>query len=244
MFQDYLKSFNVVKGELSPIRNGDITFVECVKHLHVVSDFSNIASRYSGIEGKMINNKTGRYYENIKMLSRRAKKYIYNLEKLDQLTEVEEYILLNTKTMLERGERVLETINFSSYLEILKRSMNNTEISIGNTSFRNIMREKGIIYYTTLDYCNYNFIEINAVDFIRRCKKKKINIDYSSLIRDFVNYNDLSRSSENLILALVSYPYEYMKWVNYYRLKKKELSEEEYKNKLDLSKIIDGDSIV
>lgn len=244
MFQDYLKSFNVVPGELSPIKNRDITFVECVKQLHVVSDFSKIASRYSGIGGKMINNKTGRYYENIKMLSRRANKYIYNLERLDQLTEVEEYILLNTKDMLERVKRVLETIEFSSYLEILKRSMNNTEITIGNTSFRNITREKGIIYYTTLDYCNYNFIEINAVDFIRRCKKKKVNIDYLSLARDFVNYNELNKSSEDLILALVSYPYEYMKWVNYYRLKKKDLSEEEYKNKLNLSKIIDGDSIV
>ena len=228
MFQDYLKSFNVVPGELSPIKNRDITFVECVKQLHVVSDFSKIASRYSGIGGKMINNKTGRYYENIKMLSRRAN----------------EYILLNTKDMLERVKRVLETIEFSSYLEILKRSMNNTEITIGNTSFRNITREKGIIYYTTLDYCNYNFIEINAVDFIRRCKKKKVNIDYLSLARDFVNYNELNKSSEDLILALVSYPYEYMKWVNYYRLKKKDLSEEEYKNKLNLSKIIDGDSIV
>ena len=162
---------------------------------------------------------------------------LYNLQKT-----YEKRISLLEK--LERGERVLETIKFSSYLEILKRSMNNTEISIGNTSFRNITREKGVIYYTTLDYCNYNFIEINAVDFIRRCKKKKIKIDYASLIRDFVNYNDLSKSSENLILALVSYPYEYMKWVNYYRLKKKELSEEEYKNKLNLSKIIDGDSIV
>ncbi|MBU5316505.1 hypothetical protein KQI30_09510 [Clostridium bornimense] len=244
MFKDYLRSFNVVKGELSPIRKADITFVECIKQLHIVSDFSKIASRYNGIEGKMINNKTGRYYENIKMLSRRARKYICNLEKLNQLTIVEEYILSNTNEMLERGERALETIKISSYLEILKRSMNNTEISIGNTSFRNITRENGTIYYATLDDCNYNFIEMNAVDFVRRCKKKKIEIDYSLLIRDFVNYNDLSKSSEDLILALVSYPYEYMKWVNYYRLKKKELSEEEYKNKLSLSKIIDGDSIL
>lgn len=244
MFKDYLKSFNVVQGELSPIKNGNITLVECVKQLHTVSDFSKIASRYSGVEGKMINNKTGRYYENIKMLSRRASKYIYNLERLDKLTEVEEYILLNTKEMIERGDRILETIKFSSYLEILKRSMNNTEISIGNTFFHNIRREKGVIYYSTLDYCNYNFMEIDAVDFIRRCKKKKVNIDYSLLIRDFVNYNELSNFSETLILALVSYPYEYMKWVNYYRLKKKELSEEEYKKKLNLSKIIDGDSIV
>jgi hypothetical protein len=59
-------------------------------------------------------------------------------------------------------------------------------------------------------------------------KKKGYNLDYIKCIDRFCNLESLENNSKNFILALLSYPHEFMKIYEKYRRNKKSWTEEEY----------------
>jgi hypothetical protein len=79
---------------------------------------------------------------------------------------------------------------------------------------------------------------------LSKFKKRGIKLDYASLVNKFCEYENLDKNSSGFILALLSYPYEFMKCCNRYREKKKTWSEEEYEESLQRAMIKDGESLV
>lgn len=242
-FSDYLKSFNVHKtSEIEWAEKIDDDSV--IKQLIVISDFSKIASNYKGFESRNFPNKTGIYMEEMKVLLKRYRRYIETIKQKNDLSITEEFILNDNDELLNRGERSVENIRFEDYLNILKRSMEASEICIGNTNFDNITRIDGEIYVKQLNNISYNFIEMDAFQLLKKIKRRNIKIDYDKIIEEFSDYNGLNYYSEKLIKSLLSFPYEYFKWCNNYRTNRKKFSEEEYLKRIAKAKTKDIKSLI
>lgn len=241
-FSDYLKSFNVYIADEIKI-DEEINDKSIIKQLTVISDFNKIASNYKGFEIKNFPNKTGTFTEEIKVLLKRYRKYMEILCKKDELSCVEEFILNDKEDMLLRGEQAVNNISFDEYLNVLKRSMEFSEISIGNQSFDNISRIHGSIYIVSLKDICFNFMEMDAFELLKKLKKRDIDISYENIIEEFCDYNGLSYFSEKLIKSLLSFPYDYFKWCNNYRMNKKKFTEEEYLKKIMRAKAKDIKSL-
>ena len=230
-FSDYLKSFNVyTTNEIKA--NEEINEKTAIKQLIVVSDFSKIASNYKGFESKSFQNKTGTHIEEMKVLLKRYKRYIEILKQRKELSITEKFIMDGNDEIIQRGERVVDSIKFEDYISILKRSMDCSEICIGNPYFDNITRIQGEIFIVSLKNISLNFIEMDAFQFVKKLIKRNVNINYEDVIEEFCDYNGLNYFSEKLIKCLLSFPYEYFKWCNNYRVNSKKFSEEEYLKKI------------
>lgn len=242
-FSDYLKSFNVYLTNEIEV-NEDIDDENVIKQLTVISDFSKIASNYNGFESKNFQDKTGTHFEEMKVLLKRYKRYIEILKQRNHLSLNEEFILFNNEDILSRSEKALENIKFQDYLAVLKRSMEFSETCIGNGYFDNITRCKGTIYIVSLKSLSYNFIEMDAFQLLNKIKRRNINIDFESVIDEFCDYNGLNYFSEKLLKSLLSFPFEYLKWCNNYRINRKKYSEEEYLKKITKAKTRDILSLI
>lgn len=242
-FSDYLKSFNVYTTNEIKV-NEEINDKTVIKQLTVISDFSRIASNYKGFESKNFQNKTGTHIEEMKVLLKRYKRYIELLKQRKELSITEEFILNDNDEILQRGERAVDNIKFEDYLNILKRSMDCSEICIGNSYFDNITRAQGEIYIVSLKNISFNFIEMDAFEFLKKIKRRNININFEDVIEEFCDYNGLNYFSEKLIKCLLSFPYEYFKWCNNYRVNSKKFSEEEYLKKITKAKAKDIKSLI
>ena len=164
--------------------------------------------------------------------------------KKKQLSLVEEFILKDKQDMLLRGEAAINNITFEEYLNVLKRSMEFSEISIGNPNFNNISRVEGSIYIVSLKEVSFNFMEMDAFQLLNKLKKKDINISFENVIEEFCDYNGLNYFSERLIKSLLSFPYDYFKWCNNYRINRKNFTEEEYIKKITRAKAKDIKSLI
>ncbi|ADL52856.1 hypothetical protein [Clostridium cellulovorans] len=243
-FKDYLKDFNIFTVDEIEIDDRDYYEEALRKHLYTLSDFSRIASNYRGIEVRSFRNNTGHYVEETKVLYRRYKRYIEGLKCKKELNPVEEFILCNDKKSRIKAKESLSYVTFNEYISILRRSMDNNEISIGNVLMTNIKRKDTHIQVVSLDQCSYNFMEMDAVFMIKVIRKRHLDVELGPIIEDFCDYNGLYTCSEKLIKALVSFPYEYFKWVNHFRLNRKELGYDEYLKKLKKAIVRDGDSLI
>lgn len=242
-FSDYLKSFNVyITNEIKI--NEDINERSIIRQLTVISDFSNIASNYKGFEIRNFQNKTGTHVEDMKVLLKRYKKYMEVLKRKDELSDIESFILNDNDDMLLKGESSINNINFEDYLKVLKRSMEYSEICIGNGYFNNITRIKGKIYIVSLKNISFNFVEMNAFELLKKLKRKSIDINFEDVIEEFCDYNGLNYFSEVLLKSLLSFPSEYFKWCNNYRLNRKKFSEDEYLRKIIKAKTRDMKSLI
>ncbi|MHC1681614.1 MAG: hypothetical protein AB6733_01440 [Clostridiaceae bacterium] len=242
-FSDYLKSFNVYTTDEIKV-DEDINEKNVIKQLTVISDFNKIASNYKGFEVKNFPNKTGTHVEEIKVLLKRYKRYIEILNKKEELSIVEEFILKDKDDMLLRAESAINNITFEDYLNVLKRSVEFSEVSIGNPSFDNISRIEGSIYVVSLREISFNFMEMDAFELLKKIKRRGINISYENVIEEFCDYNGLSYFSEKLIRSLLSFPNDYFKWCNNYRMNKKKFTEEEYLKKIIRAKTKDIKSLI
>lgn len=243
-FKDYLRGFNIFIVEEIEIDDRDYYEEALRKQLYTLSDFSRIASNYRGIEVRSFKNNTGHYVEETKVLYRRYKRYIEGLKLKKEVNPVEEFILSNDKKFKNKAKESLIYVTFNEYISILRRSMDNNEISIGNVLMANIKRKDTHIQIVSLDQCSYNIMEMDAVLMIKAIRKKYLDVELGPIIEDFCDYNGLYTCSEKFIKALVSFPYEYFRWINNFRLNRKALSYDEYLKKLKKAIVRDGESLI
>lgn len=242
-FLEYLmsKDINVVKNFKDKyVLTNNIDESLMANQLMLINEFQNKAMGYKGYMGKRLNNKTGSIVEQYKVYIKRLKRYLKNIKMNTPENDFEEMLLKVGNEYIKRAEYCISEIFNSGYMDIIKRSMDRTEICIGDADFSNL-RKTDKLEIINIDKCNYNNIEIDCFNILSKYKRKGIKLDFKYLVDDFCKYSNLSKESNRFILALLSYPYEFMKCFNRYREKTKELSEEEYENKLKKAIIKDGE---
>lgn len=101
-----------------------------------------------------------------------------------------------------------------------------------------------VIQVVNIDRCAYNLVEVDCYYLLNFLRKKKYEYDYKFLVSAFCYFEKLDRNSEKFILALLSYPTDFMRWVQRYRENRKDWTAEKYAEKF--KKIIekDNDSLI
>jgi len=137
----------------------------------------------------------------------------------------------------------MDNLYENNYRNLIIRSMKREEMCLRNTYFNNL-RKKRDIEVIDIEGCCYNMVEMDAVYFLNRIKRKGINVDFYKIIMEFCKYEHLKNSSVQFILSMISYPYEVMKCCSKYIYGTKNWTEKEYILKLNKAIDEDGESLI
>lgn len=242
-FLEYLSSKDIkVVGEFeekpTEINIVDEDLIE--KQLMLICEFQNSIMGYKGYMGKRLNNKTGSVVEQYKVYMKRLRRYLKNIRMNTASSNFERALLKKGNDYLQRAELCISEIFSSGYMSIIQRSMDRTEICLGNVDFSNL-RKGETLEVASIDKCAYNNVEMDCFNLLSRYRRRGVQLDFNYLANKFCEYAKLPKDSSNYILALLSYPYEFMKCCNRYREKTKDWSEEEYERKLEKAMLKDGE---
>jgi hypothetical protein len=222
----------------------DIDEKKIEEQLFNISEFHKKIMGYKGYMGKRLDNKTGSVVEQYKVHIKRLKRYLKNIRLNSANSDFERLLLKEGFENLQRAEMCISEIFNSGYMSIIERSMKRIEICLGLTDFNDVRKNADKIELLSLNKCCYNNVEMDCFYLLNKYRRKGIKLDYKGLASKFCEYEGLEENSCKYILALLSYPYGFMKCCNRYREKTKEWSEEEYKESLLKEIVKDGEMLV
>jgi hypothetical protein len=247
-FLEYLSSKDIeVVGDFNnskALKPEEVNEEKLEQQLYAISEFHKRVMGYKGYMGKRLDNKTGSVVEQYKVNIKRLKRYLKNIRINSASSDFERLLLKEGFQYLQRAEKCISEIFSSGYINIIERSMKRTEICIGLADFDNLREREEKIELMSLDKCCYNLLEMDCFYLLSKYRRKGAKLDYKSLACKFCEYEGLDENSSRFILALLSYPYGFMKCCNRYREKSKDWSEEEYKSSLFKEILKDGEMLV
>lgn len=204
------------------------------EHLKLISQFHKETIGYKCPINKDIKNNLGKTIEEYKVEIKRTRKYLLKHKAL--LTE-------DTEVFLKRAENSINIAENSNYMDLLKRSMGRHEICIGNNIPLNIGDVNEMLVINIED-CSYDLIEMDGIYYLSRLKRKDVELNFQKLIKVYCEEEGLGIDSEKFMLALLSYPREFFKCFERYRLNKRQWTEEEFIKYIGKAFKKDGNSLI
>lgn len=243
-FIDFLSSKNIKvieneNNELAILDNAREE--EILNQLYIISEFHKKVMGYKGYMGLRLDNKTGRTVEQFKIGIKRLKRYLKNIRLNSASSDFERKLLKIGFEYTKRADKCISEIMNSDYLNILERSMKRTEICIGNPNFNNLYKTENAIEVCSLNKCSHNIVEMDCFCLLVKYRKTNLKLNYKDLVNKYCEYEGLNENSSRFILALLSYPYEFIRCCDRYREKSKDWSEEEYMQRLEKAILKDGE---
>lgn len=220
------------------IKKSQLTEACIIEQFHIINQFHNILKEYRGYDVKNIDNKTGRLVEKYKMEVRLAKRYAKSLRENNSSDDFNDILL----KYIQRSENCIIEAS-RNYVDLIKRSMKNEEVCLGDCYFDNIY-VNGQLFIKDIDHICFDMLEIDAIDFIDKIREEKEDLNWEKLIHEYVCIEKLDSCSEGFIKALVSYPSEVMKWFKRYIKEGEKFSKEYYVRKIERAAKKDGKSII
>ena len=211
--------------------------------IELICEFQKVSMEYEGSAYITIGNKIGKDIEKYKAWIRNLSKTVSSIKSRNNINAFEHTLIETAQASLEKAETCINVVNDSDYLGLVKRSTRRSELCLGITYFNNI-RKKNNIEIASLSRCAYNMIEMDLIYFIRRLKKNEIDVDYDKMTNYFCEIQGLNKNSYMFITALSSFPYEYMKCCEKYRLNKNKFNVDYYNIKLKDAMQRDGESLL
>lgn len=244
-FIKYLQSKGIYRVEnfSEKIKYKDINMEVIKNQVYIISEFHAKTLGYTGYMNKRLSNNIGRVVEQHKV---NIKKFNRNLKKIQQNgadNELDKILLKNGELYLERAQKCIENIYKNDYIDLIMRSTKRVEMCVGNTYFNNLRKLQNI-QVKDIEGCCYNMVEMDLAYFLNKVKRKGLEVDFHSLINEFCSLEDLNTSSAKFILAIISYPYAFMKWCSKYRDKNENFNEKEFYLKLQKAIKEDGNSLI
>ena len=222
----------------------DITEELVIEQLRAIHAFHEKSLGFNGYLRNRLNNNTGKVIEEYKISIKRLAGDIKNIKRDESTDPFEKLIIKYGEEVIKRGEECIRAAYQSDYIGIITRSMRRCEICLGNPGFQNL-RKKDFIYVVSFEECNYNMVEIDCFIFLSKLKRKGVKLDFRKLISEFCYIEELGDSSSRFLIALISYPNEFIKYCNRYREAKKQGREDnKFPKKLIKALIQDGDSLL
>jgi hypothetical protein len=236
-FSDYMmfKGIkNVEKIELEfKYKNSkaDITEGLIINQFDAIHDFHEKAMGFNGYLRNRLNNNTGKVVEECKVAIKKMTADINNIKSNGPKNSFEQLIVKYGEKFVNLGEECIREVYKSDYIAIITRSMRRTEICLGNTEFRNL-RKNNFTNVVSFDDCSYNMVEMDCFFLLSRLKRKGMKLNFQRLVKEFCYIEGLNESSSKFLIALISYPYEFVKCCNKYREGKNKWNEDKFPEKL------------
>lgn len=221
----------------------DINYSMIKEQIHIISEFHRNTLGYTGRMNRRLDNNIGKAVEQYKVYTKKLNRDLEKLKKKDIESEFEKTLLEKGELYLIRAKYCIDSIYNNNYISLITRSMKRVEMCIGNSYFNNL-RKKDSIEIKSVDSCCYNMFEMDMVYLLSKIKRKGINVDFDSLIREFCEVESLDVNSINFIRAIISYPCEFIRCCNRYREKSKDWTEDEYVSRLEKAIVLDGKSLI
>ena len=239
MFKD-IKNVDVFKSEYKDL---DITEDIIIKQFGAINGLHQKALGFDGYLRNRLNNNTGKTIEEYKISIKKLAGDICKINSNGPKNIFEELIIKYGGEAIRRGEECIRVAYQSDYLEIIARSMKRTEICLGNTDFRNL-RPNNFIEVVSFENCSYNMVEMDCIFLLNKLKRKGMDFDFHKLASEFCYIEGLDERSSKFLIALISYPHEFMKCCNRYRAGKRMWHEDTFSQKLQKALIQDGESLL
>jgi hypothetical protein len=192
-----------------------ITAEDVRKQISAVNEFHENTMSHGSILFREVKNKTGKTLESYKLSIRKLKKEMLRMKEEGIRNEAEKLIFQAGEEYICRAENSFKEIFEADYAGIIRRSMDRTEICLGNVRFDN-MRKNDFLEIVDLKKCCYDVVEMDAVALFSCTRRKKPDFDWKQLAGEYCCREKLSKNSEKFILAVLSYPSEFMKYFNRY----------------------------
>lgn len=248
-FSDYMmfKGIkNVEKIELEfkyKDTNIDITEGLIANQFAAIHDFHEKSMGFNGYLRNRLNNNTGKVIEEYKTSIKRLATDINNIKSNGPKNSFEQLIIKYGEKFINIGEECLREVYKSDYIGIITRSMRRTEICLGNTDFKNLGKND-FVEVVSFEDCSYNMVEMDCFFLLSRLKRKGAKLDFQRLVKEFCYIEELGASSSKFLIALISYPHEFVKCVNKYRVSKNKWNEEKFPEKLRKTLIKEIDFLI
>ena len=178
------------------------------------------------------------------MQIKKIEKMIEILDEKNKKSNFDYFIIEEGNKALDRAKNSLNSLNDKEYLELIMRSMNNYEICLGRVDEGNLIKINNIINIRTIRYLSYNLLENDCYNYIKRLRKKGIDINTEEIINCFLNKWNLDDKSLRYINVLANYPIESMKLLLKLKYDKSKFTEEQWIEQINLSKKIDGKELL
>ena len=245
-FSDYMvfkgiKNVNTIDFKYKNV-NVDITEQLIIEQFGAIYDFHQKSWGFNGYLRSRLNNNTGKVIEEDKISIKKLASDINNIKRNEPKNSFEELIIEYGEGVIKRGEESIRRIYKADYIGILTRSMRRGEICLGNTDFQNL-RKNNFTYVVSFQDCSYNMVEMDCFILLSKLRRKGAQLDFRRLAEEFCNIEGLEASSSEFLIALVSYPHEFMKCCNKYREGKNKGLEDRFSKKLFKALTQDGDSL-
>ncbi|MBZ9685026.1 spore coat protein [Clostridium estertheticum] len=245
-FSDYMV-FKGIKNVLATdfkYKNvdSDITEELIIEQFGAIHDFHEKSLGFNGYLRNRLNNNTGKVIEDYKIYIKRLTGDINSIKTTQPKNSFEELVIEYGEGVIKRGEACIRAVYQTDYIGIITRSMRKTEICLGNTDFQNLQKNN-FTYVVSFEDCSYNMVEMDCFILLSKLKRKGLELDFQRLAHEFCYIEGLDESSFEFLIALVSYPHEFMKCCNKYRETKNKVQEDRFSKKLLKALTKDGDSL-
>lgn len=239
-FTKFLKSRGIVisPGFEESVFYYDVDETKALEQLYAIGEFHINTMGYRDIVERNFENRTGKLIEQYKFCLKKTKRLFKVLSEKGAENKFEEMLLACGNDFISSAESSLKDVSRSGYIDIIKRSMKRGEICLENTGFSNI-RKREQLEVVNINNCSYNILEIDAYNFLSKLKRKDVKLDYSYLVKQFCKYEGLKEESDEFIMALLRYPYNFMRCCNRYKDNKKDWTIEEYVMRMNKARIKD-----
>lgn len=240
-FYDYIykKDIIIINCNSFNVKN-KITTEDAKIQLDILCELHETIGGYEGSAGFTLPNNIGKLVENCKVEIKKNNRFIRYLENQGSNNGFESLLLKIGDKYINRAEKSVECVYKSNYMDIIYRSMKRGEICVVNSSEDNLRKGGKIEIAKGKKFC-YEILEIDAVNYLNKLKRKNNDIDIEELIDYFCTIEGLDENSNCFIRAMISYPFEFMKCVNRYKRSKKPWTLEKYEEKL--LKSVEKDSV-
>ncbi|MCF0148058.1 MAG: hypothetical protein HUJ77_06620 [Clostridium sp.] len=197
----------------------------------------NLFPRIGASIGKEVN----MYYSQIILIN----KYLKEMERKEDLNSIDFYLINRGEELISLGKKSLNHINTNGFKKIINRSMDNYEVCLTRVDEGNLkVDEDGSIKIGTIRYMTYNLKEHDIYSYIKKIKRREININMEDIINYYINLTKLGDSSREYLRALVSYPNEEFRIIEKYILGKFQMEEGELLKSLNKARTLDSNNII
>lgn len=234
-FYKYLQTKGIIKINSfnNQIKSKDVDNFKIKEQIEIINEFHNRTLGYTGYMNKRLNNNLGRTIEQYKMYIKWLKRDLEIIEAGKKSGEFNKILYKVGKIYMKKAIDCISNVYENNYICLLKRSMMRKEVCLKNIYFNNLRKIQDKLKVVNLDGCCYNMIEMDGISFLKRLKKKKVEVDIRDFISEFCSIELLDRDSIEFMLSVFYYPYEFMKCCNKYRYKVKSVPDQKYIDELE-----------
>jgi len=193
----------------------------------------NLFPRIGASIGKEVNS----YYSQIILIN----EYLRKIQEKSSLNSIDFYLINRGEELVDLGQKALNHIYSNNFRSLIERSMKNYEVCLTRVDEENLkVEEDGKIIVSTVKYLTYNLKEHDIYSYIKKIKRRKIDLSIDEIIKYYIKTTNLNEDSKEYLRALSSYPNEELKLVERYILGKLKMKEEEVLYALYKAKNIDS----